>query len=108
MNNHKLENQFYSNNSDIKAMTKLMKNRICDKEEEIKNKISEKKNDELSINEYTQHQQILLDELFRRILRDIIPIEFKLFSNKFIKIHELEQDDSLECMVNKIKKNYDM
>ena len=79
-----------------------------EKENEIKSKISKKKQDDNSISEHTQTQQTLLTELFRRILRSIVPIEFKIFSSKCIKIQEMENDDSLETMVNKIKDNYEM
>jgi len=77
-------------------------------ESEIKFKNSKKKPDENSISEYTQLQQNLLSELFRRILRSIVPIKFKIFSNKCIKIKDFDKDDSLETMVNKVKENHEM
>jgi hypothetical protein len=77
-------------------------------ENEIIFKNCKKKPDESSISEYTRLQQNLLTELFRRILRSIVPIEFKIFSSKCIKIKELEKDDSLETMVNKVKENHEM
>ncbi len=49
-----------------------------------------------------------MTELFRRILRNIVPIEFKVFFNKYIKMQELETEDSLDNMVNKIKINCEM
>ncbi len=79
-----------------------------EKENEIKSKINKKKPDENSISEYTQTQQTLLTELFRRILRSIVPIDFKIFSSKCIKIQEIEKEDSLETMVNKIRDNHEM
>jgi len=53
-------------------------------------------------------QKNLQTELFRRVLTSIVPLEFKIFSSKCIKIQDIEKDDPLEIMVNKIKDNYDM
>lgn len=64
--------------------------------------------DENAIEEYTHTQRNLLTDLMRRILRSVIPIEFKLFTNKCIKIKELQKEDTLEDMFNKIKENYEM
>ena len=75
---------------------------------EIKNNISKKITVDNSITEYNNSQQNLLTELFRKILKNIIPIEFKIFSNKCIKINEFEKDDTLEEMINKIKENCEM
>lgn len=53
-------------------------------------------------------QKNLQTELFRRVLTSIIPLEFKIFSSKCIKIQDIEKEDSLEMMVNKIKDNFEM
>jgi hypothetical protein len=60
------------------------------------------------LNEYKEYQMFLIIELFKKLLSNIIPIEFKIFSNIGIKLHELSYNDSLDELINKIKENYDM
>lgn len=82
--------------------------KLNEKEIEIKNNINNKVTDMKSIYDYNQNQQNLLIELFKKILRNIIPIDFKIFSSKGIKLHEFSKDDSLNELINKIKENYEM
>jgi hypothetical protein len=79
------------------------------KEKEIYNTSStqKKKLDTLK-KDYTITQKNLLGDLFKKIIKSIMPIEFKIFSHKYIKLNDIEYGDSLEKIISKIDENIEM
>lgn len=61
-----------------------------------------------SIYDYNQTQQNLISELFSKLLFNIVPLEFKLFSNKNIRLKEFSETDSLNELMSKIRDNHEM
>ena len=57
------------------------------------------------INEYILNQKILLHNFFSKNILFMIPIELKIFQNKFLKLENLNENDSYETLLNKINKN---
>ena len=53
-------------------------------------------------------QKIILMELLKKLICNIMPIEFKLFAEKCLKLKELEAKDSLDIMIKKINDNQEM
>jgi hypothetical protein len=78
------------------------------KEKEIYSSLnSKKKNDNLK-SEYSNLQGILLSELFKKLIRYITPVEYKIFSNKLIKMKEFDANDSIESIIEKVNENQEM
>jgi hypothetical protein len=69
--------------------------------------LSKKKIDTLRV-DYSTLQKSLLTELYKKILRIVTPLEFKVFSNKFLKLKDHSSNDSLESMINNISDNEEM
>lgn len=70
--------------------------------------MTNKKKYKVTKNEYTNNQQRLLNGLFIRQIKLMIPIEIKLFQNKFIKLAQFEDDDSNDVVLGKINNNIQM
>ena len=58
--------------------------------------------------DYTNCQKLLLNQLIIKLVRYITPIEFKSFSNKFIKLKEFDPHDSIQSIIKKIDDNLEM
>ena len=58
--------------------------------------------------DYINIQKNLITELMRKMIKNICPIEHKIFSNKFIKLKEFDANDTFEKMVSKIDENIEM
>jgi hypothetical protein len=58
--------------------------------------------------DYTNNQKWLQIELFSKQINNMIPIEFKIFANKFIKMKNFEKGDDIETIINKISENLEM
>jgi hypothetical protein len=56
-------------------------------------------------NEYIENQKLLLKKLFFKQVKIMMPIECKIFQNKFIKVLLFEENDSPEIILNKIIDN---
>ena len=57
---------------------------------------------------YDNLQKNLLVELFKKLIKNSIPIEYKVFSNKYLKIRKIESNDTLEKIIQKIDENVQM
>jgi len=62
-------------------------------------------NNNYYIKEYILNQKILLYNFFSKNILFMIPIELKIFQNKFLKLENLNENDSYEILLNKINKN---
>ena len=78
------------------------------KEKEIHAHNTSKKKVETLKTEYTSMQNILLNELFMKMVKNITPIEFKAFTNKFIKLKEFTSSDTYDILMDKINENQEM
>ena len=67
-----------------------------------------KKKIEVAKNEYNNIQKVVLTELFKKLIMNIIPIELKIFCQKFLKLKEYDSNDSLEVIIDKINLNQEM
>ena len=52
-------------------------------------------------NEYIENQKILLNNLFIKQVKVMMPIECKIFQNKFIKVLLFKDDDSPDIILKK-------
>ena len=78
---------------------------ILEKNEKEIEKCSNKKKVDVIKNEYIENQKILLNNLFIKQVKVMMPIECKIFQNKFIKVLLFEENDSPEIILNKIIDN---
>ena len=69
-------------------------------EKEIENCSNKKKVDVIK-NEYIENQKILLNNLFIKQVKVMMPIECKIFQNKFIKVLLFQDDDSPDIILKK-------
>ncbi len=69
-------------------------------EKEIENCTNKKKIDSMK-NEYIENQKILLNNLFIKQIKVMMPIECKIFQNKFIKVLLFQDDDSPDIILKK-------
>ena len=69
-------------------------------EKEIENCSNKKKVDVIK-NEYIENQKILLNNLFIKQVKVMMPIECKIFQNKFIKVLLFKDDDSPDIILKK-------
>lgn len=58
--------------------------------------------------EYKAIQSKILFELFRKIIKVIMPIEYNIFVSKFIKVNDIASSDSTMQMMQKIIQNQEM
>ena len=77
------------------------------KEKEILSSGNKKKSENLK-KEFINIQTGIITELSRKLLKNSVPIEFKIFSNKYLKLKEFEPNDSLDNMTKKIDENIEM
>ena len=75
-------------------------NVIKKNEKEIENCSNKKKVDVIK-NEYIENQKILLNNLFIKQVKVMMPIECKIFQNKFIKVLLFKDDDSPDIILKK-------
>jgi hypothetical protein len=69
---------------------------------------SQKKKLDTLKKDYSGIQKNLMGDLFKKVLKSIMPIEYKIFSQKYIKLKEIELGDSLEKITSKIDENIEM
>ena len=74
---------------------------ILEKNEKEIEKCSNKKKVDLIKNEYIENQKILLNNLFIKQVKVMMPIECKIFQNKFIKVLLFKDDDSPDIILKK-------
>ncbi len=77
------------------------------KEKEILSGGNKKKSENLK-KEFINIQTVTISELTRKLIKNSVPIEFKIFSNKYLKLKEFEPNDSLDRMTSKIDENIEM
>lgn len=70
--------------------------------------MTHKKKIEENKKEYLTNQRRLLNEIFVRQITLMMPIECKLFQNKFLKMVLFEYDDTSPVILNKINTNIQM
>ena len=78
-----------------------------EKEKEIEETSNKKKNDSTKI-EFVANQKILLNYLFLYQIKVMMPLECRLFQNKFIKLAQFEDGDNVETIIIKINNNIKM
>jgi hypothetical protein len=49
-----------------------------------------------------------LVEILKKLIKNFLPIEYKIIANRYIKIKEIEFNDTLDDMINKIETNKEM
>jgi hypothetical protein len=67
-----------------------------------------KKKQENCKKEYESIQRSVLSELFKKLICNIMPIDFKLFAQKFLKLNEIEAKDNLDNIIQKLNDNGEM
>ena len=72
------------------------------------NKNTNKKKVEGLKKDYTNFQKSLISELMKKLITNIMPVEYKVFSHKFIKLKEIESTDTLDSILTKIDVNIEM
>lgn len=82
-------------------------NILEEKEKEIEETSNKKKNDSSKI-EFVANQKILLNYLFLYQIKVMMPLECRLFQNKFIKLAQFEDGDNVETIILKINNNIKM
>ncbi len=88
---------------------KLFMIQMDSKEKEIlNNNSSNKKKIENSKKEYKNIQAVCVIELLKKLIINITPIEYKIFSTKYIKLKEIEPSDPLDKLSSKIEENIEM
>lgn len=80
---------------------------LDEKEKEIENTSNKKKVENIT-SEYITNQKILLNNLFINQIKVMMPIDCKIFQNKFIKLAQFEKDESIDNILNKIDNNIKM
>ena len=87
--------------------------------ENVFNKINEKENYlflndipdskfEETKKEYKNDQIWLQNKLLNKLIRIMIPLEYKIFYQKFLKLDIIEENDDITIMKNKINNNISM
>lgn len=96
----KMKQKFYEDNNNLNIdniqKLKIEENNI------IKNNLE--KNNEV-INNYILNQKQILKFLLIKQIDVITPIKIKIFQNKFLKLKDIEKDDDIEVIKNKIEAN---
>ena len=78
-----------------------------EKEKEIE-LATNKKKVELNTSIYVNNQKFVINNLFIKQINNMMPIDCKVFQNKFIKLAQIENDDNIEIILNKINNNIKM
>lgn len=78
-----------------------------EKEKEIE-LATNKKKVEMNTSIYINNQKLIINNLFIKQINNMMPIDCKVFQNKFIKLAQIENDDNIEIILNKINNNIKM
>lgn len=106
INNYSNIDNINNNNIDIDNKNKNFFNNIImieEKEKEI-DKYGQKENSR-SIKEYEAIQKILLKELLIRQIKNFIPLKFQIFGKKYIRLININEDDSISVVKTKMIEN---
>lgn len=95
--------QYKNESNNEKSIENYLK-LLSEKEKEIEYS-SNKKKDNGSKAEFIENQRRLLSMLFLFQIKLMMPLECKIFQNKFIKLAQFESDDSIENILIKINSN---
>lgn len=96
------------------ASSKLRKIFNCDNfnveelKEEEKKIINEKNNEKKDINRYhsfTTKQKLILEQLLIEQIEIMMPIRIRMFQNKYLKLLNIDKNDNIDIIKNKIKEN---
>lgn len=83
-------------------------NLLIKKEEEAtQENVSDTKVEEIK-KEYKNAQNWLQEELIIKFIQSLVPLEYKIFYKKFLKLESVGKEDNLESVENKINKNIKM
>ncbi len=58
--------------------------------------------------EYKNDQIWLQNKLLNKLIRIMIPLEYKIFYRKLLKLEDIEENDDIQIMKNKINNNISM
>ena len=76
--------------------------------EEEKNIINENSNEKKDINRYnsfTTKQKLILEQLLIEQIEIMMPIRIRMFQNKYLKLLNIDKNDNIGIIKNKIKEN---
>ena len=86
-----------------------VKNNISNQNCNLNNPIHHnKKKIESSKKDHQKIHKSLLVEILKKLIKNFLPIEYKIIANRYIKIKEIEFNDTLDDMINKIETNKEM
>ena len=80
-------------------------NKLNEKEKYLLiNDVPDSKAEEIK-KEYKNEQILLLNKLLNKLIRIMIPLEYKIFYRKLLKLEDIEENDDIQIMKNKINNN---
>ena len=92
------------NNNEEKNKIFLNKIILLEKQaEEVKNEGQKKKADIMK--QYEALQKILLKEMLVKQIHYFLPLQYEIFAERFIKLIEIYEDDSISVIISKVNEN---
>ena len=58
--------------------------------------------------EYRLNQNNLLFEIYKTMVKTVMPIEYNIFASKFIKFNDISESESFEILIKNIVRNQEM
>ena len=109
-----LNSNTINTNIECNENKKLINNNLCQnctnidnlkgEENLIISEKSEKKNIRI-IHSFTAKQRLYLEQLLTKQIQIMMPIKIKIFQNKYLKLANIDNDDNLSTIKNKIDEN---
>ena len=91
-------------NSSKKNESFLIKINLLEKQEkEVKN-VGQKKSQN-TMNQYESFQKTILREMLVKQIHFFIPLRYQIYGEKFIKLIEIYEDDSINVIIKKVEEN---
>ena len=107
INNNKImplkENEHFFNNNNW-CQNCLNIDNLKIEEKIIISEKSEKKDINV-INSFTAKQRIIMEQLLVKQIQVMMPIKIKMFQNKYLKLSNIEKEDNINVIKNKIEEN---
>ena len=97
------ENQILINNNNI-CQNCINIDNLKEEENIMISEKFEKKNINI-INSFTAKQRLYLEQLLIKQIQIMMPIKIKIFQNKYLKLSNIEKDDNINIIKNKIEDN---
>jgi len=71
------------------------------------NNPNKKKIESLKKDHQKMHKSMLV-EILKKLIKNFLPIEYRIIANRYFKIKEIDNIDTLDDMINKIDTNKEM